>query len=374
MKLPIYLSLFIVTLSTPHLAQANNSCDTLIEHGINNITTERSADHAMAYKWHSSCGLDFQSASNQDIHKASVTVFGKWGGSGSSNMNSDRKKLQTWCNENQEFAENRADLFTEAQVVSKPALDAFTSCIEMARKNILISFTASSEHSETVAISVDSTHDGTLKFYGVDTKNYDCKVSMEINGQEVDPNSQPSIRNSNIHMVCSRNKPITVEKEGVGTLLYDSAFISVNTSGPSLPLMFNKVVDTYVVTPPKSVIAFNNVECPPGWELFQQAEHRFILGAGKKEKLGSLGGSEFHTHSVEEMPKHSHGYRNSMVASSNHEGKPEFERYSGLKGTEFKGDASPTLYHVSSETKEIGAGKPHKSLPPYLALTYCQKL
>lgn len=104
---------------------------------------------------------------------------------------------------------------------------------------------------------------------------------------------------------------------------------------------------------------------PTGWALCDGQDgrpdlrDRFVLGAGTSHEVGSAGGRETVTLTVEQMPKHSHSY--GQVYSP------------GAKLTSTNG----SLYYVSSrsgETATTGNGEPFSIMPPHFALCYIIKL
>lgn len=358
----------------PVNAAAQSQCDALLEHGINNITKTFSAEHAVAYKWHSNCGIDYLSESDRRTKRANLEIYGQGSGRSRDSSQSMRESLNEWCDINEDFAKDKAVLVTEVQSLSTQALQSYEKCQEMSQKDIEISVTPMQQNAEFVKIEIDSNHDGDLKYLGLQTQNYTCTESMVLytDGQSVDVNSQPSIRNANIHIDCIRDKPEVEQNNALGTgkIIYEEAYISVNTSGPGMPVSFPKVVSEYVVTPPGAILGFNTSECPAGWNAYTEAEGRFLIGSGNNndsnkddlgatltsKKVGSVGGAEKHTLTVAEMPAHTHGHytRRTMRRRGDHGAAEHHHTY-------------------QNQTSSAGGGQPHNNMPPYLAVKYCER-
>lgn len=287
MKLKLVLG---VVLLIPNILSAEDfsHCNSLIQHGITNITRYKSADHAIAYKWHSNCGVDFSSASDSTIRKASVSVFGYGSGDASGNSGHQSKKLKKWCDENKSFAQNNKQLYEEARTISDSALQAWNQCQTIAKKGVFISANPSGNNSDFVHFEIDSTLDADLRLFPETSHNYTCTTHLsEKEGdekgltKETDLSEQPLIRNSNVHISCSRQAPKVDQIDGFKRLIYEQAYISVQTSGPSLQFYAPEVVQDYLSTPAKSVVAFAASKCPNGWNEFKPAQGRFIRGIDK---------------------------------------------------------------------------------------------
>jgi hypothetical protein len=375
MKLLLFIFIFPSTL----LASNLEVCNSLIDHGITNITKKATAKHTKAYKWHSNCGVDFSSSSDNSVRKAAVSVFGYGSGSAEGNTQQLRVRLKTWCDQNAEFASNKETLAEEARLIAKPSLDAWNQCQLIAKKDIEITTQIQGEFDQFITFTVDSTSDADHKFYGVRQTGYSCEVKglegaeVAVNNIESALNSEtlfaitsPSIKNSNIHVFCSRNNPEKTEVAGVGKIKYEEGNVTIMTSGPALPVTLPKRVDTYYVTPPKSILAFVS-DCPEGWESYSNANGRFIVGAGQGAGLSnrpmlSTGGTENHLLTIAEMPNHAH---KESVTTFAHRSGPE-----GITG-EWRHDRAVRFTRQEPATSAVGGGASHNNIPPFIALNYC---
>lgn len=291
-------------------AFADSSCDMLIQHGINNITKYQSSDHALVYKYFTHCGVDHSTSSDRTVSNADGSIFGFGSASGNLNIDQKRERVIKFCEANQNFAQSQQNLFSQSQTLSSEALSSWNQCIAMARKDIKISMSPQGEHSEFVHFEIDSTHDGDLTFLGIKKSGYECEVSMVSDGDTIDADSQPPIRNSNIQIDCTRDNPEVVETDGKGKITYDLGYISVNTSGPALSVSFPEVVEEYYVTPPGAVLSFNAKRCPVGWSEYEQAYGRFIRGIDNSgEGIDPSGVREPGNVQNHNVGAHSHTYR-----------------------------------------------------------------
>lgn len=132
--------------------------------------------------------------------------------------------------------------------------------------------------------------------------------------------------------------------------------------------------------------------CPEGWDYYEPAGGRFIIGAGEHNnkwfdnisgeakaikiyqgysqekytgRIGTIdsratGGAEVHSLTPDEMPRHRHGLT--------HQGSDYSVDYPG------PGNAIGVTRTIGSVNTDLsGGGKPHNNMPPYIALYFCKK-
>lgn len=106
---------------------------------------------------------------------------------------------------------------------------------------------------------------------------------------------------------------------------------------------------------------------PTGWALCDGQDGRpdlrdkFVLGAGTAHSVGSTGGSETVTLTVDQMPEHSHAMVNAPYTNANKYGN--------------EGQTKPVWAGVNTkETGKTGSSQPHPNMPPYYALCYIIKV
>ena len=86
---------------------------------------------------------------------------------------------------------------------------------------------------------------------------------------------------------------------------------------------------------------------------------RFIFAEDQKHAVNSSGGEEFHTLSIDEIPVHNHAFPKNVCAYKN---IPDIQ----IQG----GGGSKKVYENDgyiANTNNIGGGKPHNNMPPYIA-------
>ncbi len=135
--------------------------------------------------------------------------------------------------------------------------------------------------------------------------------------------------------------------------------------------------------PSGAVMAFDLPHgCPKGWEAdISAAEGRMIIGVnGSSYKLPyvdgrpeySIGGSESHKLTIEEMPSHTHELAKDKSGSDFY-----VLRFVGGNNDSKENGAVTTggglPFYGTTSIPEAGSDRPHNNMPPYIALRYCKK-
>lgn len=350
-------------------------CNSLLSHGVTDITKNTSAEHTLAYKWHSNCGQDFNSFSDKSIRKASVEVFGYGSGSYSGNRAKQQQRLVSWCVKNENFASSKLELFEEAKIINANAIDSWNQCQKISEKGIDINVSVQGDNDEFVDITIDSRSDGSHLFYGLSVVNYSCRIELKdgqikvLSTDSIEKGrgetlvltkERPEIDNSNIHISCRRSTPTDTIVDGIGKITYEQGHISVMTSGPGLPITFRKVVENYYVTPPGAVIAFDSSSCPPGWDKYKKAFGRFIRGIDDSESPIDPDGKRSFGHIQEDsVQQHKHSDLGSKIVDMRYYGHSGGHKITRPSGTSTGGVSGA---RVSGETR-----------PKNVALMYCVK-
>ena len=151
-----------------------------------------------------------------------------------------------------------------------------------------------------------------------------------------------------------------------------SAFVRLREANRTYGLYLAGKITQFptVLVPASAVVAFHTASCPDGWKEVEFTKGRFIVGVGEGSELTprrllETGGEERHTLTIEEMPKHAHknilrGYRDDK--------RDDY----GFGGSEFNVHKDPAS-NLENTTVPEGMGKPHNTMPPYVALLYCEK-
>ena len=124
------------------------------------------------------------------------------------------------------------------------------------------------------------------------------------------------------------------------------------------------------------VVAFAGYQCPDGWEIFEQASGRFIVGNDGRPEwraivdsgdlVFAIGGEEQVTLTEAQMPAHVHQTVDAGdPISSAHVGGGIVER--AHIGTRWEGN------FFANNTFPRGGGQSHNNMPPYVALYWCTR-
>ncbi|MBO9467749.1 hypothetical protein J7443_21135 [Tropicibacter sp. R15_0] len=161
--------------------------------------------------------------------------------------------------------------------------------------------------------------------------------------------------------------------------LYKGKLEDIETRLTALEALQTPAVGDHEKT--RAVVAYvadkGQASCPKGWELYEPAKDRFILGAGGTlAKVQEEGGQTVVSLTLENMPKHRH-----VVTSS----PPDENIHDGFGGSAHDFGLSP-IYNPSitpetgwSQTQhpefmsEVGGDTPINTIPPFVALFFCTK-
>lgn len=128
------------------------------------------------------------------------------------------------------------------------------------------------------------------------------------------------------------------------------------------------------------IIPFNGTRPPAKWALCDGSNgtpdlrNRFVVGVGSSHEFNEEGGQNSVTLSLENLPKHQHGYWDSTWSEghcSSRNVKCKSHNSVGNKGDD---DADNVNFGNNYPTDGIGGGKSHENRPPYYSLTYIMKL
>lgn len=108
--------------------------------------------------------------------------------------------------------------------------------------------------------------------------------------------------------------------------------------------------------------------------------NKFIVGAGDEYNLGNTGGEKQHTLTTDELPSHSHAFKDYYyVENENALTERNITNYDKITtnnggGSNSTDDDNDSLMFYSHDTLNAGEGLSHENRPPYYALFYIIKV
>lgn len=188
--------------------------------------------------------------------------------------------------------------------------------------------------------------------------------------------SKSLLTGTNYHNTSNRNVESGVLTIPASTFIEGSAIIDGNVT---INGELNITSNSLNLLPVGTVIMWTNNTIPKGWAECNGSNGtpnlsgKFILGRNDKHVLNKEGGSETHTLTVDEIPRHTH-----RLTSHGNDGGHAGWR-SGLKTTDQGTNDIPfDSYNPShaelTKIHETGGSKEHNNMPPYYVLIYIMKV
>ena len=129
--------------------------------------------------------------------------------------------------------------------------------------------------------------------------------------------------------------------------------------------------------PVGGIIMWGGSFAPAGWQICDgtngtpDLRGRFVLGFGAGRSIGTTGGSEFKSLSINELPPHSFTVSsviNTAGYSANYNGSAEVVR------APLNGSVANGVQTVSGTTNTVGGGQSYSTMNPFYVLAYIQRL
>lgn len=284
-----------------------------------------------------------------------------------------RERYSQFCSSNYATYDRRAEFDASISRVNANLVRGWERCVQHMsdrardREGVVIAatpqpdyrqFTIKVWHSdnqqESVVVRNINPRRGVTCFHGTD---------------EINPGEDDAVFDfENFSMTCT--KPV---EEGVTFSLDTQGGTSNNVY---IPPMENRLdlLESQIeamkdaIVPAGTVAAFNLDSCPsPGWNPFQEGAGRVIVGTGQSEggtsrSRGDTGGSETVTLTESQMPRHRH---QNPTEGHNQPAREVWALRASNQGDYGGAHARPT--------QETGGGQPHPNMPPFVALTLCEK-
>ena len=227
------LVLTIIPLHEPIAA----GCDSIITHGLRNISISKSEEALIAAKWFNHCQKDFNSLRDDQLAQLEVEVIGYGGGNASYSRNQSTQRLTEWCTNNRESAQQHRNSVSETQTFYQGAVSAWESCIRLRSQQLLIDPVISPD-GRTVDIGVvyRGPTDG-VAFSGLPTENFTCKAQLP---EGVEITFPYKVRNEAVQIRCTRDQPKDRTINGTVYQFLPRGTISVQTASDPFQLFFSE--------------------------------------------------------------------------------------------------------------------------------------
>lgn len=196
----------------------------------------------------------------------------------------------------------------------------------------------------------------------IDWRGKDYYLEIEIDSKKLEPREKLTAVPYSLHSNTTEKAKVKTGSEFSVMVGEDKRFI-VNSDGAKTTIGITE----YYMVPKGAIIIWSGAltEIPVGWALCDgtngtpDLRGRFVLGAGNTYSVGSTGGEETHTLTIEEMPSHSHEINRTFSSGGGGSGGGDINT-SGSGKTPFS-------------LLETGGSQSHNNMPPYYCLCYIMK-
>ncbi|MFC1884658.1 hypothetical protein ACFL2O_07800 [Thermodesulfobacteriota bacterium] len=227
-----------------------SGCNELLRHGIYDVETTHSSDHAFMMKYTTYCGNSYFKLDKKMKADLDAEIIGIFGGTGSFDEEVIEERRNSWCRKNKELAERSSNLYTKVRSLSVEALKAWVDCRELGTE-VLIK-PKISPLGKFVSIYVAYNGRGPwIKFNGVCPKNFKCKIlgkedeekifeKAECGDGEKVIGANIQLDHQGITVYCERCGPRELVDDNVKYLVWDESNITVSTAAGLLQLFFQR--------------------------------------------------------------------------------------------------------------------------------------
>ena len=291
---------------------------------------------------------------------------------GSSNVSADTVASE-YCDNSSGFT-SREDAYEQyIETIAPGAYSAYEKCIEFSRNDVIFTLDPASVLANQFTLTVEFTsrvRNATAEFSFSASNDVRCKWNnsnsnefvMQVGSTTLKCERDDTSRRSYVTVIRSNSTQSTI------TVPWQAYSNGVPTN---LIVNLNQEYSNFVRSFRGAIAAFDSERCPDGWEPFNDANGRVIIGAGASTGLTTrnvdeTGGVETHTLTTQELPTHKHKTVEAGDSSNSTWGVS-----SGMNGRHGVRWQNP---FATSYTEPVGGNKPHENMPPFFVLQYCRKL
>ena len=124
-----------------------------------------------------------------------------------------------------------------------------------------------------------------------------------------------------------------------------------------------------LAVPEGTVLAIDDDTCPRGWEAFDDAAGRVIVGVSPQHIYRTIGGQSRVQLSIEHMPSHQH----ELTRNGDPIGWGYTARGEGAGSERVDIDDGRPENEGPLLTDFVGSTQAHENMPPYIALQWCRR-
>lgn len=200
------------------------------------------------------------------------------------------------------------------------------------------------------------------------SKTDTTNTNVSINSSQIKTNQSNILTNTN--KIGENSADIKTAKSDISTAKSD--IITAKSDIVSLKKTVDEMIDK--IYPVGSIYLAMNTTNPSllfggTWERIKD---RFLLGCGDSyTSIGTYGGEESHTLTVDEIPSHQHDSQNYFTGEPQESYRSDTDKY--FTPMAVKSGGGGTEATLKGAVMSTGGNKPHNNMPPYVTCYIWQR-
>ncbi|WP_156965429.1 hypothetical protein [Paracoccus sphaerophysae] len=213
-------------------------CDSIITHGLRNISISESDAALRSLKANRACSFDRTSLTDQQMAGLEVEVFGYGQGEGDYSRSKSEERVKSWCDSRDAAFATNVRSSAQAESFYQGAVSAWETCLKLNNRDFKITPIISADR-RTVDIGIvyDGLDSPDANLKGVKAEGFTCTLeNLDQPGEKV---VYPvALGKATFNISCTRDNAKEVERGGELYEVVPRGVISIHTASEPFQLFF----------------------------------------------------------------------------------------------------------------------------------------